>query len=106
MQKSHKEMIKYSIEYERLLAVQIIMLAPMAPHFASALWSGFISAPGRINHNWEQISWENDVINQKWPEVDSDYNLNLYCMVCIYIIFLIFLLLRYTITFKLLFLKI
>lgn len=54
----------------------------MAPHFASALWSGFVSAPGRINENCEQISWEDDVINQKWPEVDNDYNLNLHCLVC------------------------
>lgn len=59
------------------------MLTPMAPHFSSALWSGFVSAPGRINHKWEQINWENDVINQKWPEVDSDYILNLYCVVSI-----------------------
>jgi len=55
------------------------MLAPMAPHFASALWNGFISAPGHINQNWE-----NDVINQKWPKVDNDYILSLYCVVCIY----------------------
>uniref|UniRef100_A0A2S2PG17 leucine--tRNA ligase n=1 Tax=Schizaphis graminum TaxID=13262 RepID=A0A2S2PG17_SCHGA len=81
LRKSPKELIKYSAEYERLLAVQIIMLTPMAPHFASALWSGFVSAPGRINHKWEQINWENDVINQKWPQVDSDYILNLYCVV-------------------------
>lgn len=60
------------------------MLAPMAPHFASALWSGFLSAPGRLNQNWEQISWEDDVMNQKWPQVDSDYVLNLFCVVCIF----------------------
>lgn len=54
----------------------------MAPHFASALWSGFVSAPGRIDQNWEQICWENDVINQKWPQVDDYYLLNLYCVVC------------------------
>jgi len=83
LQKTPKELIKYSAEYERLLAVQIIMLTPMAPHFTSALWSGFVSAPGRINHKWEQINWENDVIHQKWPQVDSDYILNLYCVVSI-----------------------
>lgn len=60
------------------------MLAPMAPHFASTLWMGFVSAPGRINQNWEQINWENDVISQKWPQVDSDYILSFYCVVCIY----------------------
>lgn len=56
----------------------------MAPHFASALWSGFVSTPGRINENWEQINWKDDVINQKWPQVDSDYTLKLFCLVCIY----------------------
>lgn len=59
------------------------MLAPMAPHFASALWNGFVSTPGRINQNWEQISWEDDAVNQKWPEVDIDYSFSLYCMVSI-----------------------
>lgn len=53
----------------------------MAPHFASALWSGFVSAPGRINKNYEQISWEDDVIHQKWPKVDCDHIFNLNCLV-------------------------
>jgi len=79
-------LIKFSAEYEKLLAVQIIMLTPMAPHYASALWSGFVSAPGRINHKWEQINWENDVIDQKWPQVDDDCILNLYCVVSIQIL--------------------
>lgn len=57
------------------------MLAPMAPHFASALWNGFVSTTGRLNQNWEHINWEDDVINQKWPEVDIDYIFNLYCLV-------------------------
>ncbi|XP_025411846.1 probable leucine--tRNA ligase, mitochondrial isoform X2 [Sipha flava] len=81
LRKSSKELVKYSTEYEKLLAVQIIMIAPMAPHFASALWSGFVSAPGRINENWDQINWNDDVINQKWPQVDCDYTLKLYCLV-------------------------
>lgn len=59
----------------------------MAPHFASALWSGFVSASGRLNQNWEHINWDGDVINQKWPQVDNDYVLNLYCLVCIKIKF-------------------
>lgn len=75
-------MVKYSAEYEKLLAVQIVMLAPMAPHFASTLWSGFVSAPGRINLNWDQISWDDNVMNQKWPQVDNDFVFNLYCVVC------------------------
>ncbi|XP_050440263.1 leucine--tRNA ligase, mitochondrial [Adelges cooleyi] len=81
LKKSPKEMVKYSGEYERLLAVQIIMLAPLAPHFASALWSGFITAPGRINSNWEQIKWDEDVVNQSWPQVDDNFELKFYCLV-------------------------
>ncbi|VVC31618.1 Hypothetical protein CINCED_3A018979 [Cinara cedri] len=81
LRKSPKEVVKYSAEYEKLLAVQIIMLAPIAPHFASALWSGFVSATGRLNQDYENISWEDDVINQKWPEVDIDYIFSLYCLV-------------------------
>lgn len=83
MQKCSNELIKYSPEYEKLLAAQILMLTPMAPHFASTLWSGFVSTPGRINQNWEQINWEENAINQKWPQVDNNYNLSLYCLVCI-----------------------
>lgn len=56
------------------------MLAPMAPHFASELWSGFISAPNRLNDSTE-ISWDKSVFDQKWPESDMDYKLDLVCQV-------------------------
>lgn len=72
--------IGHSKQFERALATQIIMLAPMAPHFASELWSGFISAPNRLNDSTE-ISWDKSVFDQKWPESDMDYKLDLVCQV-------------------------
>lgn len=70
----------HSLQFERALACQIILLAPMAPHFASELWSGFVSAPNRLN-NTQEILWDKTVLEQKWPEIDVDYNLDLICMV-------------------------
>ncbi|KAJ8925000.1 hypothetical protein NQ315_001165 [Exocentrus adspersus] len=66
----------HSRQFERALAVQIILLAPMAPYFASELWSGFISAPNRLDSSGE-IQWDKSVLEQKWPETDMDYNLDL-----------------------------
>ncbi|KAJ8954021.1 hypothetical protein NQ318_004314 [Aromia moschata] len=70
----------HSLQFERALAAQIIMLAPMAPHFASELWSGFVSAPNRHN-NSSEIAWDKSVFDQTWPETDMDYNLDLICQV-------------------------
>lgn len=69
-----------SLQFERALAAQIILLSPMAPHFASELWSGFLEAPNRLNHS-NEISWEKSVLEQHWPEVDYGYNLELLCQV-------------------------
>ncbi|XP_060534857.1 probable leucine--tRNA ligase, mitochondrial [Cylas formicarius] len=66
-------------EFERALAAQIVMLAPMAPHFASELWSGFVAAPGRLATSG--IAWDEPVLCQRWPEVDADYELELSCQV-------------------------
>lgn len=56
--------------YERALAAQIIMLAPMAPHFASELWARFTTAPNRVTETSDHINWEADVFSQQWPKVD------------------------------------
>jgi len=53
------------------------MLAPMAPHFASELWSKFLLAPNRKNVISNEIKWENDLLEQVWPEVDLSYTLDL-----------------------------
>lgn len=52
----------------------------MAPFFASELWSGFVSAPGRLNDS-EEIRWDKSVCDQMWPEADMNYNLDLVCEV-------------------------
>lgn len=56
------------------------MLAPLAPHFASELWSGFCSVPrltSEKNIDKQEIQWDKDVLQQKWPEVDMEYELDL-----------------------------
>ncbi|KAH1008667.1 hypothetical protein HUJ05_009202 [Dendroctonus ponderosae] len=70
----------HSRQFERALAAQIILLAPMAPHFASELWAGFTSAPNRLNQSTE-ILWDRPVLEQQWPETDMNYQLDLVCQV-------------------------
>ncbi|XP_068148515.1 leucine--tRNA ligase, mitochondrial isoform X1 [Drosophila tropicalis] len=67
---------RYGKQFERALAAQIIMLAPMAPHFASELWSKFVSVKGRLNTSSE-LQWSEDVLAQHWPDIDPSYNLDL-----------------------------
>lgn len=52
----------------------------MAPHFASELWSGFLSAPNRLNQSGE-IDWNKTVLDQKWPTIDSSYKMDLLCYI-------------------------
>lgn len=52
------------------------MIAPMAPHFASELWSRFLSAPNRKNLSHPEVNWTADVLHQRWPEVDIDHELS------------------------------
>ena len=53
------------------------MISPLTPHFASELWSRLVSAPSRINENCEEINWNANVFEQKWPEVDQSFHLEL-----------------------------
>uniref|UniRef100_A0A8D8CCV3 leucine--tRNA ligase n=1 Tax=Culex pipiens TaxID=7175 RepID=A0A8D8CCV3_CULPI len=71
------EVVTYGAHYERAIAAQIVMLAPMAPHFASELWQRFVALPGRINVNSEEIRWDRGVFEQRWPVVDEEYGLDL-----------------------------
>ncbi|KAJ6647423.1 putative leucine--tRNA ligase, mitochondrial [Pseudolycoriella hygida] len=77
IRRAPKEVIKYGGEYERALASLIIMIAPMAPHFASELWSQFIRVPNRINASSSEINWDLDVLEQSWPKVDENHALDL-----------------------------
>lgn len=63
-----------SREFERALAVQIIMLAPLAPHFASELWAAFCSAKHHLISETE-VQLDKDVMEQAWPEIDMNYNM-------------------------------
>lgn len=74
LRKSSKTAIAFGEEYEKALAVQIIMLAPIAPHFAAELWAGFLQAPNRLS---DRIIWDKPVNLQPWPKVDSNYCLDL-----------------------------
>lgn len=71
-------MVKYGAEYERALAALIVMMAPMAPHFASELWAKFAGAPNRVcQTSNDAIRWDGDVMEQSWPTIDPNYKLNL-----------------------------
>ncbi|KAL5291954.1 lars-2 family protein [Megaselia abdita] len=75
LRRTPKHIIKHGKHFEQALATQIIMLAPMAPHFASELWSKFCSTPNRLNSDSEELQWNEDVLAQRWPSVDLQYKL-------------------------------
>lgn len=77
-QKASKEQKKYGKQFELTLATLIKMMAPMAPHFASELWSQFLLAPNRLQTDLNTvINWNEDVLQQSWPAVDIDYKLDI-----------------------------
>lgn len=71
------DVVAMGANYERALAAQIIMLAPMTPHFASELWARFLSATNRVGENSNHINWSGDVFSQKWPTVDDHHEVEL-----------------------------
>ncbi|KAJ8735536.1 hypothetical protein PYW07_007156 [Mythimna separata] len=75
------EVIAKSKEFEKSLAVLIIMLAPVTPHFCSELWAGIQSAPHRVCDTSNLIDWEKNVLEQAWPKVDEHYELSFLCKV-------------------------
>lgn len=76
LQRTPKHIIKHGKHFEQALATQIIMLAPMAPHYASELWSKFCSTPNRLNPESRELQWNEDVLSQHWPSVDLQYKLD------------------------------
>ncbi|KAI4490502.1 hypothetical protein M0804_003446 [Polistes exclamans] len=76
LQKVCSECKLKSREYERALAAQIIMLAPLTPHFASELWTAFCSISNHLM-NKEEVLLDKDVLEQKWPEIDMDYKMEM-----------------------------
>ncbi|KAL6422545.1 hypothetical protein ACFW04_010651 [Cataglyphis niger] len=89
LRKVNIECLRKSREYERALAVQIIMLAPFAPHFASELWAIFCSVKHHLIDN-NEVSLDKDVLEQKWPDIDMNYKLELNVYVSIYILIFIY----------------
>lgn len=81
LRKHSAETMAHSGEFERALAVQVIMLAPIAPHFASELWVGMQTAQGRIDKVKGEIDWSKPVLQQTWPVVDSNYLLSFECAI-------------------------
>lgn len=77
LRRTPKHVLRHGKQFERALAAQIIMLAPMAPHFASELWSKFVAIPGRLNPASQELQWSEDVLAQRWPDIDPAYNLDL-----------------------------
>nr|XP_021187307.2 probable leucine--tRNA ligase, mitochondrial [Helicoverpa armigera] len=75
------EVLAKSKEFEKALAVLIIMLAPVTPHFCSELWAGLQSAPHRICDASNLINWDKNVLEQTWPQVDDQYELSFLCKV-------------------------
>uniref|UniRef100_A0A182PRK3 leucine--tRNA ligase n=1 Tax=Anopheles epiroticus TaxID=199890 RepID=A0A182PRK3_9DIPT len=74
------EVVAYGRQYERALAAQIIMLAPMAPHFAAELWEQLATAPHRLHQdasNDSGLHWNGTVFDQRWPEIDEEFPLDL-----------------------------
>uniref|UniRef100_A0A182XVX8 leucine--tRNA ligase n=1 Tax=Anopheles stephensi TaxID=30069 RepID=A0A182XVX8_ANOST len=73
------DVVKFGRQYERALAAQIIMLAPMAPHFAAELWEQLATAPNRAarEDTSGELRWDGTVFDQRWPEIDDEFPLDL-----------------------------
>uniref|UniRef100_A0A0K8SRU4 leucine--tRNA ligase n=2 Tax=Lygus hesperus TaxID=30085 RepID=A0A0K8SRU4_LYGHE len=75
LKKFDQETMAQSLEFEKALAALLIMLAPMAPHFASELWFRFQMAPRSLQSPMT-IQWKNNIFKQSWPQMDDDYLLD------------------------------
>nr|CAB3263394.1 probable leucine--tRNA ligase, mitochondrial [Phallusia mammillata] len=56
--------IASSPHYERSVCAQVIMSAPLMPHFASELWEGLRSMKSKLT----DFDWDNHVLDQSWPK--------------------------------------
>lgn len=81
LKKCPKESIAMSSEFEKCLAALIIMMSPLAPHFAAELWDNFQHLPGRINLISKEIRWDKPLFEQSWPKLDDSYPLKLVFLV-------------------------
>ena len=65
-------------EYTHALGTSIILLAPMAPNFCSELWAGFQHS--FKNSKCDKFDWNKSLFEQKWPELDLNYNIKVKVM--------------------------
>ncbi|XP_052863377.1 leucine--tRNA ligase, mitochondrial [Anopheles cruzii] len=79
IRRAPSSVVAFSAQYERALAAQIVMLAPMAPHFATELWSQFVAVPNRAANveEYDGIRWNGGVFDQRWPQIDENFPLDL-----------------------------
>ena len=59
--------VERSPEYEHAICTQVIMSAPLVPHFASELWEGLCSMKYKLTDH----DWNGEVLDQKWPSVEK-----------------------------------
>ncbi|XP_076449500.1 putative leucine--tRNA ligase, mitochondrial [Babylonia areolata] len=64
-------------EYGRCLADLCIMVAPMAPCFASEMWAGLASVCRTSTLHDSSYLWDRTVLDQAWPVIDASYKLPL-----------------------------
>lgn len=77
IRRASEDVVALGKNYERALAAQIIMLAPMAPHLSSEYWARFKSAKNRLSETSETINWSGDVFSQQWPKVDPHHQIDM-----------------------------
>ncbi|KAG8260114.1 leucyl-tRNA aminoacylation [Homalodisca vitripennis] len=69
----------HCVEFERALAMQVVALAPIAPHFSAELWAGLATSAGLKTTS--EFNWSRPAHLQAWPCLDSDYKRELTCSV-------------------------
>ncbi|XP_054278785.1 probable leucine--tRNA ligase, mitochondrial isoform X2 [Macrosteles quadrilineatus] len=79
MRKYRQEYQCHSWQYLRALATQVVLMSPIAPCFAAQLWEGLCGLPAL--QDCDEFDVGSPAHLQAWPQIDSDYELNLVCMV-------------------------
>uniref|UniRef100_UPI00358F09DE probable leucine--tRNA ligase, mitochondrial n=1 Tax=Myxine glutinosa TaxID=7769 RepID=UPI00358F09DE len=60
----------HSVVFEDTFAALSIMIAPLAPHFASELWAGLCSVKNKQSTCYD---WKSTILQQRWPVTDAYY---------------------------------
>uniref|UniRef100_A0A1A8I9E3 leucine--tRNA ligase n=5 Tax=Nothobranchius kuhntae TaxID=321403 RepID=A0A1A8I9E3_NOTKU len=62
--------VQHSLDFEEALAALVMMVAPMAPHLASELWSGLCQVTNALS---PLLLRGGEVLQQPWPIVDPRF---------------------------------